>query len=142
MNLSEVVGRLLLDDVLATMTRARSPTRLAFRGSPVRRLRRKRAHKCKEEYTHTNILRMSTSVNEPKYRPPKPNSTFGEDVASFGISDLSVWAGVTAASFPIGYAIGRPIRGPAMWVAGGLGFTAGFMLAYQRAAGRNGGWRR
>jgi hypothetical protein len=49
---------------------------------------------------------------------------------------------VTAASFPIGYAIGRPIRGPSMWIAGGLGCVAGFMLAYQRASGRNMGFRR
>ena len=81
-------------------------------------------------------------VNEPKFAPVNADASFGDDLASFNISDVAIWGGLTAVSFPIGYAIGRPIRGPSMWIAGGLGCVAGFMLAYQRASGRNMGFRR
>ena len=45
-------------------------------------------------------------VNEPKFAPVNADASFGDDLASFSITDVAVWGGVTAASFPIGYAIG------------------------------------
>ena len=42
-------------------------------------------------------------------------------------------------SFPL--RLGKPLRVPTAYLAGGLGFTAGFMLAYQRSAGQLMGYK-
>jgi len=60
----------------------------------------------------------------------------GEVVSGFEIGDWAIFAAVGSASFPIGYAIGKPIRVPSMWVMGGLGTVAGFLLAYQNSSGK------
>ena len=59
----------------------------------------------------------------------------GEVVRGFDIADVGLMAVVSGLSFPIGYAIGKPIRTPAMWTMGGLGTVAGFLLAYQNSSG-------
>lgn len=63
----------------------------------------------------------------------------GEVVANFSIGDTATMLTAGAISFPIGYAIGRPLRKETMWVAGFLGSVAGFMLAYQNASARMAG---
>jgi hypothetical protein len=88
------------------------------------------------------IMPYLPGMDKPKFTPVKPNSSFADDIKSFNISDISIWGATTAVSFPIGYAIGKPVRRPFMWITGGLGCLCGFMLAYQRAAGRNAGYIR
>ena len=80
-------------------------------------------------------------MDKPKFTPLKPNATFTDDLKSFNISDISIWGATTAVSFPIGYAIGKPVRTPFMWITGGLDLFMWF-YAYQRAAGRNSGYIR
>ena len=61
-----------------------------------------------------------------------------EVVAGFEPGDLLLAAGVGGACFPIGYAIGAPIRKPAMWTCGFLGTVCGLLLAYQNSLGKCG----
>ena len=61
-----------------------------------------------------------------------------EVVAGFEPGDLLLAAGVGGACFPIGYAIGAPIRKPAMWTCGFLGTVCGLLLAYQNSCGKCG----
>ena len=58
-----------------------------------------------------------------------------EVVAGLEPGDLILAAGVGGACFPIGYAIGAPIRKPAMWTCGFLGTVCGLLLAYQNSCG-------
>ena len=51
------------------------------------------------------------------------------------IAMMILAAGVGGACFPIGYAIGAPIRKPAMWTCGFLGTVCGLLLAYQNSCG-------
>ena len=58
-----------------------------------------------------------------------------EVVAGLEPGALILAAGVGGACFPIGYAIGAPIRKPAMWTCGFLGTVCGLLLAYQNSCG-------
>ena len=59
---------------------------------------------------------MLPGMDKPKFTPLKPNATFTDDLKSFNISDISIWGATTAVSFPIGYAIGKPVRTPLIWI--------------------------
>ena len=60
-----------------------------------------------------------------------------EVIAGLEPGDCILGALVGAASFPLGYAIGAPIRKPAMWTCGFLGSVCGFLLAYQNSCGES-----
>jgi hypothetical protein len=78
---------------------------------------------------------ISTPVLSPIAISPRAPDV-NEVVKGFDIADIATMLVVGGASFPIGYAIGKPIRIPAMWVMGGLGSVAGFLLAYQNSCGK------
>ena len=65
-----------------------------------------------------------------------------EVVAGLEPGDLLLAAGVGGVCFPVGYAIGAPIRTPAMWTCGFLGTVCGVLLAYQNSCGEcaRAGW--
>ena len=65
--------------------------------------------------------------------PAEPD--VGEVIQGMSVGDIVLAVGVGGVSFPIGYAIGKPIRVPSMWATGFLGSVAGFLLAYQNSAG-------
>ena len=60
----------------------------------------------------------------------------GEVVSGFDLTDVATIAIVGGGSFPIGYAISKPIRVPGMWTMGFLGTVCGFLLAYQNSCGK------
>lgn len=68
-------------------------------------------------------------------------------VANFNLTDWSIFAGLAAISFPLGWAAGAPaspmyarvsgnMARPSAIAATVLGATAGYMLAYQNSSGR------
>ena len=81
------------------------------------------------------------STTTPNTLPVRPIATspaspdVGEVVLGFDIADWATFVFVGGISFPIGYAIGKPIRTPAMFTMGFLGSVAGFLLAYQNSSG-------
>lgn len=78
-------------------------------------------------------------LDEPKYPVVDRTPGIGKTVGNFSFSDYTTWATVTALCFPAGYAAGMktPLMArPSMFVGGGLGALAGFILAYQNSAGR------
>ena len=81
-------------------------------------------------------------MSAPKFEPLVTAPSASTVVSNFNATDVFTLAGLTAVSFPIGYAMGKPVRRPASAVAGGLGLVAGFFLAYQNSAGRLMGHRR
>jgi len=74
--------------------------------------------------------------------PPTPlavsprSPDVGEVIKGFDIADIATMVVVGGLSFPVGYAIGKPIRTPSMWVMGGLGTVAGFLLGFQNSSGK------
>jgi cytochrome c biogenesis protein CcdA len=78
-----------------------------------------------------------------KYRPQYPIITmqpgFGLLVRNMNQRDWSIFAGITAVSFPIGYlcgTVGKSIRTPLMWFAVAAGSSAGFLGGLLRSSGR------
>ncbi len=61
-----------------------------------------------------------------------------DEGVSLSGGDYFKWAAVSAASFPLGYIVGRPtpLRVPSMLIAGFIGTMGGFGLAYASAARR------
>ena len=69
---------------------------------------------------------MSGFGSKPTYAPIDSNPSVGKVVANFTVGDVATWGAVTAVSAPLGYAMGKPVRGPAAVLAGGMGLVAGF----------------
>lgn len=90
---------------------------------------------------------MGKILDEPKYAVVDKAPSFSKIVGNFSIEDLTIWAATTGVCVPLGYLAGAhrspafaKVSGamgrPSMWVGGVMGFTAGFMLAYQNSSGR------
>lgn len=62
--------------------------------------------------------------------------SFGTTVRHARLSDWLLGASVAAAMLPVGYFIGRPIRGPVMGFMFSMGVVAGVMMASQNAGAR------
>eukprot|EP00237_Pycnococcus_provasolii_P008981 CAMPEP_0198712776 /NCGR_PEP_ID=MMETSP1471-20131121/4469_1 /TAXON_ID=41880 /ORGANISM="Pycnococcus provasolii, Strain RCC733" /LENGTH=105 /DNA_ID=CAMNT_0044472771 /DNA_START=12 /DNA_END=329 /DNA_ORIENTATION=- len=77
-------------------------------------------------------------LTPPKYTVINPNPTNVDVVMNFSMMDMAKWVGATAVSLPYGYAAGiRPkIPVQSMCTAGLIGFSAGYLLAYQQSWGR------
>ena len=78
-----------------------------------------------------------------KYRPQYPIITMqpglGLMFRNMNKRDWSIFAGITAVSFPIGYlcgTVGKQARSPFMWFAVALGSSAGLLGGLLRSSGR------
>mmetsp|Transcript_25794 Transcript_25794/g.57830 ORF Transcript_25794/g.57830 Transcript_25794/m.57830 type:complete len:84 (-) Transcript_25794:236-487(-) len=72
----------------------------------------------------------------PKYPVKNPAPDLGDCVAAMRPGDIVALAGITTGSTLFGWFVGKPVRPQTASTAGALGFTAGFMYAYQNAYGR------
>lgn len=90
---------------------------------------------------------MGKILDEPEYPVIYKVPGFWNTVYNFNLSDWGIFAGATAISIPVGFAAGSNpspayakfagnITRQSMVMAGIIGATAGFMLAYQNSSGR------
>ncbi|KAG7667012.1 hypothetical protein Ndes2526B_g04495 [Nannochloris sp. 'desiccata'] len=90
---------------------------------------------------------MGKILDEPKFPVVNRAPSFWQTVGNFNLKDWALFGGLTAISYPLGFAAGgnpspafAKISGamnrPSGVMGAIIGATAGFMLAYQNSGGR------
>lgn len=87
---------------------------------------------------------MGIFFDEPKYPVIDKAPSFWRTVGNFNLTDWGVFALCTGGSLPYGWVAGHRTQWglssgmarPSMYMAGMIGATAGFMMAYQQSTGR------
>jgi hypothetical protein len=87
---------------------------------------------------------MSAPLNprQPSFPVTMKYPSFNDTTSNMNASDYVAISAFSAVSFGAGYALGKPVRGPAMIVTGFLGTIGGFLYAFQNSAQRLQGFKK
>ncbi|OQS05240.1 hypothetical protein THRCLA_20678 [Thraustotheca clavata] len=78
----------------------------------------------------------------PRFPITMKHPSFGDTTDNFNASDYLTIGTSSAVSLTAGYALGKPVRVPAMVAMGILGTIGGFLYAFQNSAQRLEGFKK